>query len=69
MHGSGKPLCDHQHVMDPSWEDHERDVNPANSYKTILMDIRMPELDGRIVTGEKLLEKIQDSFPDEGGSE
>ncbi|MEE9549171.1 MAG: hypothetical protein V3W08_02080 [Candidatus Binatia bacterium] len=56
-------------MMDPSWEDHERDVNPANSYKTILMDIRMPELDGRIVTGEKLREKIQDSFPDEGGSE
>ncbi len=54
--------------MDLSWEDHERDVNPANSYKTILMDIRMPELDGLIVTGEKLREKIQDFFPDEGGS-
>ncbi|MFQ5542023.1 MAG: hypothetical protein ACE5E2_04270 [Candidatus Binatia bacterium] len=49
-------------MMDPSWEDHERDLNPANSYKTILMDIRMPGIDGLSAAREKLREKIQDFF-------
>ncbi|MFQ5539440.1 MAG: hypothetical protein ACE5FB_03490, partial [Candidatus Binatia bacterium] len=56
-------LCDHQQVMDPSWEDHERDVSPANSYRTIFMDIRMPEMDGLSATREKLGKKIQEFFP------